>query len=180
MLNFTHFTVDKDVRSFCSCCVSDHILQTLRFNIRAPAHNKDFSSLQDQDATDASLQAPEAVLYGCGLNHPGPKENLYPLSLVGLRGRKSHKGWGRKNGKTGLNYFEAIYNFCSAWFFVPRGLQLPTQSKMKKHWVALDQVRINKPQRQIRISNFGSHRGKGNNIFYFTFTHCRMPGCASL
>lgn len=124
---------DKDVRSSCSCCVSGIILQTLRFNTRAPTHNKDSSSLQDQDVINAFLQTPEAVLYRFAPNHLCPRENLYPLSLVGLRGRKSHKGWGRKNGKPGLNYFEDIYNFCSTHFFVSHELQLRTQTKMKKY-----------------------------------------------
>lgn len=63
-------------------------------------------------------------------------------------------------------------------FLSHRGqMQLPTQSKMKKYWVALDQVRINKPQRQIRISNFGSHRGKGNNIF-ISLSH--TAGCQAV
>lgn len=50
-------------------------------------------------------------------------------------------------------------------FFFPHELQPLTQSKIKKYWVALDQVRITKSQGWIRISNFVSHRGKRNNIF---------------
>lgn len=79
-----HPVVDTDAGAFC---VSDHILQTIKFGTRTET-----PLLLDQDAINTSLQRPEAVLCRYGLSCLVSKENSHLLPLISLRARKLHKG----------------------------------------------------------------------------------------